>query len=283
MLLSNRFKFLFVHIAKTGGTSLRAALGRLCWRDPLYLPQFLCHRLSHLSGHRIGAKLPRHAAVIAAQELLRPSLFDALFKFAIARNPWDRQVSCYHHFLREQPWLLKANRLGDFHDFTRWLLEDAQDYRGPKQVLIAALRRPQFEYLIDLRGAVIVDFVGRYESLQDDYQQICQRIGVAAPALPHKRKAAGRADYRSYYVDTTAEMVARHFRADVNHFGYHFDPSTADADSQVNNREPSDSIRLLRYDDPAASIPFRSSHSMARCDRWRSPEAPAGQEDEGRC
>ena len=66
MLLSIKYNFLFVHIAKTGGTSVRAALQPLRWRDPWYYAQFLCSRLSHLSGHRIGSKFPRHSRIVAA-------------------------------------------------------------------------------------------------------------------------------------------------------------------------------------------------------------------------
>ena len=70
MLLSVRRRFLFVHIAKTGGTSVRAALQQGRWAEPWYWPMFLCSRFSHLSGHRIATKLPRHAKVVAAKELL---------------------------------------------------------------------------------------------------------------------------------------------------------------------------------------------------------------------
>lgn len=224
MLLSNRYKFLFVHIAKTGGTSIRSALNRLCWRDPLHLPIYVCNRLSHLCGHRIGAKFPRHAPAIAAKEMMQPSFFDSLFKFAFVRNPWDRLVSSYHHCLHEQPALMQANRIGDFHDFARWIIEDTQDYRGPKQVLIAAVRRPQIEHLIDFEGTQIVDFVGRYEKLDTDFNAICRRLGTKPRKLPHKRKASDRRDFRTYYADTTAELVARFYHGDVKVFGMQFDP-----------------------------------------------------------
>ena len=46
MLLSRRYQFLFVHIAKTGGTSVRNALQRYRWRDPYYLPQWIASKLS---------------------------------------------------------------------------------------------------------------------------------------------------------------------------------------------------------------------------------------------
>ena len=106
MLLSHRYNFLFVHIAKTGGTSVRDALDRLRWQDPKYYPMWLCSRLSALFNHELACKLPRHAKAIAAQEMLPRELYQRLFKFAFVRNPWDLQVSSYHHLQRERPQLL---------------------------------------------------------------------------------------------------------------------------------------------------------------------------------
>ncbi len=254
MLLSPRFKFLFVHIAKTGGTSVRSSLRRLCWRDPLFVPLFFCNRLSHLCGHRIGAKFPRHAPAVAALEMMSPLFFGSLFKFAFVRNPWDRVVSSFHHFAREQSSILKEKRIGDFHDFVRWMVEDAADYRGPKPVLVAAIRRPQFEHLVDISGSTIVDFVGRYEQLADDFAAVCDRLGVKPRALPHKRQARSRRDYRSYYADTTAELVGRLFHKDIDEFGYRFDapPVLRISSSAGDPQAPSDSDAVERF----RSIPF---------------------------
>lgn len=93
MVLSVRYNFLFVHIAKTAGTSVRASLRRLQRRDPLYLLQFLCSRISHATGHRLACKLPRHARIIAAKEMLPVEFFDGLFKFSFVRNPWDHTTA----------------------------------------------------------------------------------------------------------------------------------------------------------------------------------------------
>jgi hypothetical protein len=219
MLLSLKHQFLFVHIAKTGGTSVRAALQGLRWRDPWYWPMFLCSRLSHLSGHRIAAKLPRHAKVIAAKELLPKEFFDSLFKFAFVRNPWDLQVSSFHHIRRERPQYLGGHE--DFGGFLRWKLDPQRPYQYHLDTSIEL----QSDYLIDLHGQVVVDFIGRYERLEDDFSEICRRIGIQAPALPHRRKATDRQDnYRSYYTDETAQLVADNFRRDVELLGYRFDP-----------------------------------------------------------
>ncbi|MCG6898045.1 MAG: sulfotransferase family protein [Thiocapsa sp.] len=217
MLLSPKHRFLFVHIAKTGGTSVRAALEGLRWRDPWYWPMFLCSRLSHLSGHRIATKLPRHAKAIAAKEMLPKAYFDQLFKFAFVRNPWDLQVSSFHHIRRERPQYLGGH--ADFEGFLRWKLDPERPYQYHLDTSIEL----QSDYLIDLRGRLIVDFIGRYERLQEDFETACEHIGIPVPALPHARRATDRRqDYRLYYTDATAELVARHFSADLELLGYRF-------------------------------------------------------------
>ncbi|MCU0835018.1 MAG: sulfotransferase family protein [Chromatiaceae bacterium] len=219
MLLSLKYRFLFVHIAKTGGTSVRAALQGLRWLDPWYLPMFLCSRMSHLAGHRIATKLPRHAKIVAAKELLPKEFFDQLFKFAFVRNPWDLQVSSFHHIRRERPQYLGGHE--DFEGFLRWKLDPERPYQYHVDTSIER----QSDYLIDLHGAVVVDFIGRYERLGEDFATVCQRIGIAPRALPHERRATDRKkDYRGYYTDETAELVARHFARDIELLGYGFDP-----------------------------------------------------------
>lgn len=219
MLLSPRHRFLFVHIAKTGGTSLRAALERARWSDPYYWLMWPCHRLSHLSGHRLGTKFPRHAKAIAAKEMLPREFYDSLFKFAFVRNPWDLQVSSFHHIRRERPQFMNGH--DDFDSFLRWKLDPERPYQFH---LDTSIER-QSDYLIDLQGNLIVDFVGRYERLHDDFAEACRRIGIPCPELPHRRQATDRRkDYRTYYDDDTAALVARRFAADIERFGYAFDP-----------------------------------------------------------
>ena len=217
MLLSPRYRFLFIHIPKTGGTSIRAALRYYKWTDPYRIPLFLLSRLSHLSGHRLACKLPRHAKAITAYEMLPRPFFDGLFKFAFVRNPWDLQVSSYHHLRRERPHLLEG--VDDFDKFIRLKLDPERKPVYHFDVTIEC----QTDYLVDLKGNLIVDFVGRYERLEEDFHTACKRIGITGPALPHKRKALKRHPYQRYYNAETAEMIAHHFKKDIELFGYRFD------------------------------------------------------------
>jgi hypothetical protein len=213
MLLSHRYRFLFVHIAKTGGTSVRAALSRRVWIDPWRIPLFLCSRLSHLSGHRLGCKFPRHAKAIAAKEMLPRDFYDSLFKFCFVRNPWDLQVSSFHHLKRERPHLV-----GDrsFAEFLRYKLDPERPYQYHLDI---SMER-QSDYVIDLEGNIIVDFIGRYERLEQDYAHVLERIGLSYRPLPRLRMAGDRGDYRRYYTDDTVELVMRHYGMDIERFGY---------------------------------------------------------------
>ncbi|MGB5201246.1 MAG: sulfotransferase family 2 domain-containing protein [Sedimenticolaceae bacterium] len=222
MLLSLKHNFLFVHIAKTGGTSVRDALQPLRYRDPYYSLQWLCSRLSGMTSHRLGIKFPRHAKVIAAKEMLPQELFERLFKFAFVRNPWDLQVSSFHHIRRERPHLMA--HIETFDQFLRWKLDPARAYQYQVDTSIEL----QSDYVVDLHGQLLVDFLGHYETLPEDFAEACRRIGIVQPALPHRRQANDRGqDYRGYYSDDLAALVAQHFEPDIRRFGYRFDPPPA--------------------------------------------------------
>ena len=217
MLLSHKYKFLFVHIAKTGGTSVRASLNKLRWHDPMYYLTWPAHKVSGLAGHTLGLKFPRHAHIIAASEMLPEEFFNSLFKFAFVRNPWDLQVSSFHHIKRERPHAM--NGIEDFNAFMRWKFDPDRPYQYHVDTSLSF----QSDYLVDLHGNQLTDFVGRYENIQNDFEFVCKKIGVNL-ALPHKRKATDRSkDYRSYYDAESVDLVANHFSKDIEMLSYSFE------------------------------------------------------------
>ncbi len=217
MLVSHRYNFLFVHIAKTGGTSARAALARKARWDRYRPAMWLCSKLSHATGHKLGSKFPRHSKIIAAKEMLPHDFFDGLFKFAFVRNPWDLQVSSFHHIRRERPQFLFGHN--NFKDFMKFKLDPDRPY----QYHIDTSIELQSDYLVDLHGNIITNFIGRYENLRGDFTLACEQIGIKS-VLPEKRISRDRKkDFRSYYDDETAEMVAKHFAQDLKLLEYCFE------------------------------------------------------------
>lgn len=218
MLISYSHNFLFVHIAKTGGTSVRAALRRYRWGGWYKLPMWLASQVDQLTRprHKLALKFPRHAKAVAAKEMLPEPVFNSLFKFAVVRNPWDLQVSSYHHILREKPEVLQG--VQSFGDFLRLKFDPERPYN----YMLDISAELQHEYIVDLQGRIIVDFIARYENLGPDFEKACKNIGIFPPKLPHLRKAEERQDYRRYYTNELAEMVAAHYSRDLEILGYTF-------------------------------------------------------------
>jgi hypothetical protein len=218
MFLSPRHRILFVHIAKTGGSSIRAALARLHWTDPYAIPIHLVNGLTRVLRYRTGAKFPRHAKAIAAYECIGEPFWSQLFKFTFVRNPWDLQVSSWHH-LRRVP-TAPTDQFATFEEFLRHKFAPGH----PFQYYFEISAQLQSHYILDHSGRILVDFVGRYERLQADFEEACRLGGVPQIRLPHKRHSVERKrDYRSYYDDVTAELVSRHYAQDIELFGYAFD------------------------------------------------------------
>lgn len=217
MLLSHSKQFLFVHIAKTGGTSVRAALSKYRWGHHYSVPHFICNKMSQLTGHKIGSRFPRHSRIIAAKEMLPDAYFEQLFKFAVVRNPWDLQVSSFHHILRERPAVMQGYY--DFESFMKWKFDDSRPY----QYHIDTSLQLQTDYLIDLHGQLLTDFIGRYEQLDSDFEHVCNKLALPNIALPHKRKANNRDDYRRYYNSELVDLVATYFEKDIALLDYTFE------------------------------------------------------------
>jgi hypothetical protein len=219
MLISHRHNFLFVHIAKTGGTSVRSALRRYRWSGRYGPALFTASLMSQMTRprHRLGVKFPRHAKAIAAKEMLPAEVFERLFKFVFVRNPWDLQVSSWHHIAREKPQVVAGVRT--FADFLKLKF----DPERPFDYMLDISRELQSDYIGDLHGRTIVDFIGRYEHLQGDFDTACDRIAIPRVALPHDRRAVDRDDYRRYYDDATRALVAEHYAPDIERLGYTFE------------------------------------------------------------
>lgn len=207
MLISYFKKFLFVHIFKTAGTSITNSLVPYSYRPgstrPLNWLAFFSANWKKI--HRIPIK--KHATALEIRASLDPEIFASFFKFTFVRNPWDWQVSLYHYIL-DHP----ENR---GHDATK-VMGSFRNFVFSRE----KLNFTQTGCLVDETGKLIVDFVGRFENLEVDFQTICKRVGITA-TLPHINKS-DRLGYRDYYDEETRALTERLYAEDIERFGYTF-------------------------------------------------------------
>ena len=84
---------------------------------------------------------------------------------------------------------------------------------------------PQYEFIYNPEGRLLVDFVGKFENMQEDFDKLCDHFGVPHTPVPHKNKTQYRnvRHYAQYYDDKTREIVADKYAKDIQLFGYKFE------------------------------------------------------------
>jgi hypothetical protein len=208
MLLSHSHRFIFIHIYKTGGISVRAALEPYAELPNWPLWQRLRLRL-RLPVCRRPPDVGWHAQAVDVQAALSPDMFQDYFKFAFVRNPWDWQVSLYHYILQypEHGDHARVSQMDGLEDFLFWRIRHN--------------RQLQKDFVADESGRILVDFVGRFENMKADFASVCARIGIRA-GLRHLNPSR-HGDYRKYYTPRSRRLVEEYWADDIKLFGYRFD------------------------------------------------------------
>lgn len=141
------------------------------------------------------------------------------FSFTFVRNPWDRLVSSYEY--------LKSggNNFRDLEDYEK-IFSKYGNFRNTilnwKQDFFHQIHfKQQLEWICDNNGNVIVDFVGRFENLQQDFDIACDKMQVTRIQLPRVGNISHK-HYTEYYDDETVEIVAQKYAQDIDYFRYKF-------------------------------------------------------------
>ena len=179
--------FIFIHINKTGGSSVAWAL-----------------------------KLPfEHLTAQEKIELVGDRRWDRCLTFTIVRNPWDKVVSQYHYRLKTNQTDLNDETI-PFDECVRQAFSkrDSFYHDNPKFFL------PQTDWITDQNGRILVDEIVHFENLDAEFSQVMKKLGKRI-TLPHLRKSK-HGHYRDYYDTETAAIIHDYFQKDIENFGYSF-------------------------------------------------------------
>ena len=206
-MISHKHKFIFVHIPKTCGVSI----------ESLFTSEFRGQRHNTLGWHN-------------AEHINR------YFKFAFVRNLYDLLVSWYHY----QPTLKET-----FNSFKYWIMCNAPSHTEMQRLA----RLPIDDNLAKDKSLIVIDeclwkldehlmqhkwieetskdtnskidFIGRFENIQEDFNIVCDNIGIPHQKLPHMNKSKHK-HYTEYYDDETRQIVAERFSKDIEMFEYEY-------------------------------------------------------------
>ncbi len=207
MLISDSHQFIFVHIRKAAGSSIRDTLEPLSLVKPTDTWSKIKSRFLKTETDYKKYAFRQHDDINVAKRLMPPDLFESYFKFAFVRNPWDRLVSEYE-FIRRRPdhgRHSKVMRMG----FEKYIVYQSKRFDAH-----------QINMLADKNGKLLMDFIGKFENLYEDWNRITDKLGIENKQLTHRKKA-GIKDYNSYYSDESRALVAELWKGDIEAFGYH--------------------------------------------------------------
>jgi hypothetical protein len=205
-MLSTTHNFLFVHVPKTGGNAIQDAL-RQYSEDAI-----VCLESHHDGVDRFEVRSPKyktvkHSTLADYQCEYGGQLMTKLFKFSAVRNTWDRCMS--HYFSPHRgPVTWKKT------DFIRFIELEVNPIRYylAKDAGTASLRD----------AVAAIDFLIRYESLQEDFDNVCKQLALPDLHL-HFRNVSLEADHRRHYDRDLRSLVAEKFSEEIGYFGYRFE------------------------------------------------------------
>ena len=194
-MISLKHKFIFIHIPKCGGTTLEESLvdGSCIFRGNTW-------------PHNLKLHYPlNHCTLddIKESKALHPN-FDKFYSFTFVRNPFSRLLSEYF-YLKDR---LKLSK--DIKKELIYLAEQSENGVMGNHCV------SQYKFINNK-----INFIGKFENLQQDFDIICDKIGIPQQQLSHNNKTKHR-HYTEYYDDETRQIVAEKYAKDIEHFGYKF-------------------------------------------------------------
>jgi len=229
MILSHKYRFIYIKTYKTASTSIEAVLSEICGPDDVITPaseDLMKHRKEQRAqnyrlDHPLVPKRPllkrllgrperyyhpsigfyEHMSARRVRAYVGDDIWSSYYKFSFERNPWDRQVSWYYYKTKS-----KSQR--------------------PSFAAFNANKRKAYVENFDLYemdGAPCLDFIGAYENLNTDFKKILKELGLSGKIqLPYTNESDGRDErsYRDYFDDASRDQMAEWYAREIALFGY---------------------------------------------------------------
>ncbi|HYW34943.1 MAG TPA: sulfotransferase family 2 domain-containing protein [Balneolaceae bacterium] len=210
MIYSKEKDFLFIHVPKTAGTSMKEVLGPYGGSSGLL--NFVARRLEKFPKvcNSLGLNAKRtynpHTTYRKIRRILPAERLDNIFVFAFVRHPYDRLYSFYHHILAhpEHPWYEKIDNYGTFKTMLRHL----DEVQEPTQK----------SYLVDKNGNIKANFIGRFEQINTDFKKVCERLEIPGD-LP-KKNSREHKKWENVFTDEDKKYAFDFYEEDFEAFGY---------------------------------------------------------------
>jgi len=215
MIISPGRNYIFVHIPKTGGTSLALALEDRAMKDDMMLGDTpkAKRRRKRLKDADAAGRLWKHSTLADIEGLVERDAVAQMFNFTLVRNPWDRMVS-YYHWLQKVSFDHQAATLAQQSSFA--------EFAESHEIQTSFRQFPYASYMRDGAGVECCTLYIRLEKFAEDAAPLFAHLGFDLE-LPRVNASDRAQSYRSYYTPSLRDLVADICAEDIQRFGYGFD------------------------------------------------------------
>ena len=210
MIISHKYKFIFIKTRKTAGTSIEIALGKICGDDDIVTPITENDTLQFQHISRNNRRFWNHIGATEIKQRIPKEAWDNYTKFTIERNPWDKVVSMYW-------WRRNTHKITDsFADYCMKICQiDKEAYKSPSD----------FE-LYTIKEKLAVDYIIKIENLVDDFSNIISKLNLPISDDLPRAKSQYRKDkkhYSYYYNDKSRNIIKEKFNREISLLDYSFE------------------------------------------------------------
>tara|TARA_A100000164_G_scaffold58943_1_gene47513 strand:+ start:1321 stop:2049 length:729 start_codon:yes stop_codon:yes gene_type:complete len=228
-------KFIFVHIPKNGGCSVAQIIMPYVWSPKLsnvydslhdLLPKYIRSSIRYLLSAKGNPKtflareylrkfkgIKSHMRAKEIKDFLGKELYNKSFVFAVARNPYTREVSRFK-FVRNNK-KHRCNKLfSNFKDFNDFVDFRYEKYKQGENIT-------QKSFLIDNKGNQIIDQYIKLENINKEFEEMIQKLGLPNNIeLPHINKTRGKTNWSDYYSKESLKKIREVCSEDFEFFNY---------------------------------------------------------------
>lgn len=178
----------FIHIPKTGGTSIRRGVWGSQYVGPMY------------------------------GEI--PAEWDGLWRFAFVRHPLERLMSAWDMACRKQVYGPPVAQT--IEAFLAVVMDDdiPHDYKSPMRTEGERIRHHTIPQTHPFNCLEAADFVGRFEHFQRDYTVVAKRMGITSRDLPHMYPATQPRQWSDVLSGECLQHCVDYYRRDFEQLGY---------------------------------------------------------------
>ena len=213
MILNRSHGFLFIKVARAASTSVQLAFEKFCGAGDV-VSRYRQHIPPPPECRFIDGNPHLTLSEVARRFFRDKTRLDKYFKFCFVRNPFDRIVSRCYWMYREFRECVDGGFVGEAKKtLEAWVQHPSGD------------QEPSLDFSRYLRCRhASMDFIGRYENLEDDYRKACGLAGVVYEPMPHHHLGMSRFDmhYSTLYTRKARDIVSRKCKRDLEWFGYEF-------------------------------------------------------------